>query len=170
METLTKSSESILFSQTFLKAWTLQLKRFTALLDELDDEALAKQTAPERNTGIYLLGHMVAVHDGIYPLLGFGERLYPEYDAIFIKAPDSAGANYPASSTLRVQWKSVNDRLTEKLESMEPQAWLARHTAVSEADFEKEPNRNKFNLLVTRLTHMTYHSGQLVYLKAKAHD
>jgi len=75
METLTKSSESILFSQTFLKAWALQLKRLTSLIDELDDAALAKQTAPGRNTGIYLVGHMVAVHDGIYPLLGFGQRL-----------------------------------------------------------------------------------------------
>ena len=167
METLTKSSESILFSQTFLKAWALQLKRFTSLINELDDAALAKHTAPGRNTGHYLLGHMVAVHDGIYPLLGFGQRLYPEYDAIFIKAPDTAGANYPAVSTLREQWNSVNERLTQKLESLEPQQWLGRHTAVSEADFEKEPNRNIFNVLVTRLAHMDYHRGQMVYLKEK---
>jgi hypothetical protein len=167
METLTKSSESILFSQTFLKAWALQLKRLTALIDELDDATLAKQTAPGRNTGIYLVGHMVAVHDGIYPLLGFGQRLYPEYDAIFIKAPDTAGANYPSASRLRDQWKEVNDRLTQKLESLQPQQLLDRHTAVNEADFEKEPNRNIFNVLITRLAHMGYHSGQLVYLKGK---
>ena len=167
METLTKSSESILFSQTFLKAWSLQLKRFTALVDELDDETLSKQTAPNRNTGIYLLGPMVAVHDGIFPLLGFGERLYPDYDAIFLNAPDSPGANYPAAGVLRTQWKSVNERLTEKLEAMEPQEWLARHGAVSESDFQKEPNRNKLNVLITRLTHMTYHAGQLVYLKER---
>jgi hypothetical protein len=82
METLTKSSESILFSQTFLKAWSLHLKRFNALLDELGDDALAKQTAPGRNTGTYLLGHLVAVHDGMYSLLGFGPRLYPDYDDV----------------------------------------------------------------------------------------
>jgi len=64
----------------------------------------------------------------------------------------------------------VNDRLTQKLESLEPQQLLGRHTAVTEADFEKEPNRNIFNVLVTRLAHMAYHGGQLVYLKQKIED
>ncbi|HTF19728.1 MAG TPA: DinB family protein [Chryseolinea sp.] len=170
METLTKSSESLLFSQTFLKAWTLHLKRFGALIEELDDETLARQTAPGRNSGTYLLGHLVAVHDGMYSLLGFGQRLHPEYDDIFLKARDSAAARYPALSTLRTQWAAVNVRLTEKLEEMAPHEWLDRHAAVSEADFEKEPNRNKFNVLVTRLTHLNYHWGQLVYLKENSHE
>jgi hypothetical protein len=170
METLTKSSESILFSQTFLKAWSLHLKRFNALLDELGDDNLAKQTAPGRNTGTYLLGHLVAVHDGMYSLLGFGQRLHPDYDAVFLKAPDAPNATYPAISTLREQWISVNARLTEKLEEMAPHEWLSRHAAVSEADFEKEPHRNKFNVLVTRLTHLNYHWGQLVYLKEGNHE
>lgn len=170
METLTKSEESTLFSQTVLKAWALHIKRFTTLVDTLDDDTLARQTAPDRNTGIYLLGHMVAVHDGIYPLLGFGDRLYESYDAIFVKAPDIAGANYPDAGTLRAQWKTVNERLMQSLENMEPQEWLARHAAVSQTDFEKEPNRNKLNVLVTRLAHLSYHTGQLVYLKGKVED
>ncbi|MEJ1238672.1 DinB family protein [Chryseolinea sp. T2] len=169
METLTKSSESLLFSQTFLKAWALQLKRFTQVVDELGDETLANQTAPGRNTGIYILGHMVAVHDGIYPLLGFGDRLYPELDALFIRTPD-AGKGYPDAASLRLKWKEVNQRLTEKLEAMDPHEWLDRHTAVSESDFAKEPNRNKLNVIVTRLAHVGYHAGQLVYLKEKVQD
>jgi hypothetical protein len=170
METLTKPSESVIFSQTFLKSWTLQVKRFDALISELSDETLSRQTAPGRNTGTYLLGHLVAVHDGIYSLLGFGQRLYPQHDDIFLKSSDKPGTNYPPTSTLREQWKSVNDRLTQKLEAMTPAEWLGRHTAVSEADFEKEPNRNRLNVLVTRLTHMNYHWGQLVYLKDKVVD
>jgi hypothetical protein len=170
METLTKSTESTIFSQTFLKAWTLQLKRFNALLDGLDDETLARQTAPGRNTGTYLLGHLVAVHDGIYSLLGFGQRLYPQLDEIFLKSPEKPGADYPSIATLREQWKLVNDRLTEKMEAMTASEWLGRHTAVSEADFEKEPNRNRLNVIVTRLTHLNYHWGQLVYLKEKSED
>jgi hypothetical protein len=170
MESPTKSSESILFVQTFLKAWSLQLKRFTQLVDELDDVALAKPTAPGRNTGIYILGHMIAVHDGIYPLLGFGERLYPEYDALFITSPDAAGKPYPAAAVLRANWKEVNNRLNERLAAIESTEWLARHNAVSDADFAKEPNRNKLNVVLTRMAHVGYHAGQLVYLKEKVED
>ncbi|MGC3946271.1 MAG: DinB family protein [Chryseolinea sp.] len=170
METLTKSSESILFVQTILKAWLLQLKRFTQVVDELDDNTLAKQTAPGRNTGIYILGHMIAVHDGIYPLLGFGNRLYPQYDAPFIKSPDGAAKDYPTATTLRANWKEVNARLNERLEALGPAEWLGRHTAVTEADFAKEPNRNRLNVVITRLAHVGYHAGQLVYLKEKVQD
>lgn len=167
METLTKPAESALFAQTFLKGWTLQMHRFNKLIDELDDIALAKPTAPGRNSGTYLLGHLVAIHDGIFSLLGFGERLYPEYDETFVKLADVPGAKYPAISTLREQWRQVNERLQEKLEAMSPSEWLGRHSAVSEADFEREPNRNRLNVLVTRLTHLNYHWGQFVYLKEK---
>ena len=139
-------------------------------MDELDDNTIAKETAPGRNSGIYILGHMVAVHDGIYPLLGFGTRLYPQYDAIFIKSPHNSGNGYPSAVTLRQQWKEVNARLTEKLENIDAREWLDRHMAVSESDFASEPNRNKLNVVLSRLAHVGYHAGQLVYLKEKVQD
>jgi hypothetical protein len=40
--------------------------------------------------------------------------------------------------------------------------WVARHTAVSEEDFAKEPLRNRFSILITRTNHLTYHVGQAV--------
>ncbi len=36
---------------------------------------------------------------------------------------------------------------------------------VSDEDFEKEPHRNKLNIIVTRTSHLSYHTGQLILLK-----
>ena len=58
-----------------LSAWDTYNARVTKLIDALSDEQLAAETAPGRNTGIYLFGHLVAVSDGLFPILGFGERL-----------------------------------------------------------------------------------------------
>ena len=39
-----------------------------------------------------------------------------------------------------------------------------KHTAVSEEDFSKEPHRNKLNIVISRTSHLQYHTGQLVLL------
>ena len=58
------------------------------MLDTLSDEHLAAETAPGANRGIYLLGHLAAVSDGLLPLLGFGEKLYPQLEEVFLTNPD----------------------------------------------------------------------------------
>ena len=55
------------------------------VLDRLSDEQLLKPTANGRNSGVYLLGHLAAVSDGLMTLLGFGEKQYPELENIFLK-------------------------------------------------------------------------------------
>jgi hypothetical protein len=52
-----------------------------------------------------------------------------------------------------------------KFDSLKAEEWLEKHTAVSEEDFKQEPHRNKLNIIVTRTTHLTYHTGQLALLK-----
>ena len=37
--------------------------------------------------------------------------------------------------------------------------------ATIEEDFIKEPHRNKLNIILTRTTHLSYHTGQLALLK-----
>ena len=73
----------------------------------------------------------------------------------------------PAIDELKKYWNEVNTELTEHFSTMQPAEWFAPHTAVSEKDFEKEPHRNKLNVLITRSTHQSYHLGQLAYLKNK---
>ncbi len=145
--------------------WQKQNSRLDKLLETLSDEQLAKNTAPGRNSGIYLVGHLAAVNDAMLPLLGFGEKLHPELEAIFLTNPDTAGLEKPSLEKLKLYWKEINAKLTAHINTMKTADWFTRHTAVSEEDFAKEPHRNKLNILINRSNHQSYHLGQLAYLK-----
>lgn len=54
--------------------------------------------------------------------------------------------------------------LQEKFDNMTSEQWFEKHTAVSEEDFAKEPHRNKLNIIITRTSHLQYHTGQIVLL------
>ena len=143
------------------------LDRWFALIKGIDvysDEQLQKVIAPNKNTGVYLLGHLIAVHDDMIALMDLGDKLYPEINDVF-KAPYNAAAEIPSVETLRAYWKHQNEVLTEKFNSLQANQWFEKHTAVSAEDFAKEPHRNKLNILITRTSHLAYHAGQLVLLK-----
>ncbi|WPU91376.1 DinB family protein [Mucilaginibacter sabulilitoris] len=167
METQNETSIDI-FIKVATSNWELQNTRLNGLLDKLSDEQLLTQTAPDRNTGLYLLGHLTAVSDGMFTFLELGERLYPEFDHIFVKNPDIAGIEKPSIGEVKEAWNRVNSSLKQKMEAMQPADWFAKHSAISAEDFEKEPHRNKINILINRTNHQSYHMGQLMYLKPKA--
>lgn len=145
--------------------WFAGLKNFDTALDALSDEQLQREVAPGKNRGIYLLGHLVAVHDEMLVLLGISPNLFPDLKPLFLHTPDKAVAVLPAADELRTSWRKVNDLIAEKINSMQPGEWFQRHTVVSEEDFAKEQHRNKLNVLLTRTTHLAYHTGQMVLLK-----
>lgn len=146
-------------------AWDAQLNRANKLVSELSDEQLAHEVAPGRNTGVYLLGHLTAVHDHMLQIMGLSDRLHPELDETFIKNPDKGTQEKPSAAVLRKYWDEVNTKLTEELKKMTPADWMGRHTSVSEEDFAKEPHRNKMNILLSRTNHLSNHLGQMVFLK-----
>lgn len=158
-------SNQPLFVKMALLNWEGQLKRVTNLFNGLTEEQLLQEIAPGRNTGVYLMGHLIAVHDGILPLFGLGERLHPELDEIFISSPDKSGKMMPAFSQLKEYWTEVHQHLGGKLASLSEEQWFQRHNSVSEEDFQKEPHRNKLNVLLGRTTHIAYHLGQVILLK-----
>jgi hypothetical protein len=148
-----------------IMSWETQNTRVNKLLDQLSDDQLIAETAPGRNRGIYLLGHLAAVSDGIIPLLGLGEKKYPELEKIFVTAADKSGLPMPSAAELKKCWNDVNTTLSHHFNQMHPDEWFAKHTAVSQEDFVKEPHRNKLNILINRTNHQSYHLGQLIYLK-----
>jgi hypothetical protein len=170
METVNHSTAEDIAVKILLKSWTTQVARITDIVTSLSDNDLQKEIAPGKNTGIYILGHMVAVHDALLPLLGVGSKLYPQLEQIFITSPDKAGHSFPPASDLRKYWSEINDLLLQHYTKFDFEAWLTRHEAVSPEDFVKEPHRNKLNVLISRTTHMSYHHGQLVLLKSKIQD
>lgn len=148
-----------------LDRWYCSIKNLDSILNSLTDEQLEKEIAPNKNRGIYLLGHLVAVHDDMIRLLDLGDKLYPELFEPFIKAADKTVAEIPTVATLRAYWNNQNEILTAKFNSLSTEQWFEKHTAVSAEDFAKEPHRNRLNIIITRTSHLQYHSGQLVLLK-----
>ncbi|HEY2728012.1 MAG TPA: DinB family protein [Parafilimonas sp.] len=156
-----------LFVKMILDAWQTQNKRVDDLINTLTDEQLKQETAPGRNTGVYLLGHLAAVNDRLFALLEAGERLHPELDAAFLDNPDKSGQQMPSVDELKKYWNEINIALTNQFNKMQPSAWFEKHNSVSAEDFAKEPHRNKLNVLITRTVHQGYHLGQMNYLKSK---
>lgn len=156
-------------NQTILKMifdrWYGSLKNWNDALNAISDEQLQKEIAPGKNRGIYLLGHMIAVHDDMLTLLDLGDKLYPALREPFLSSPDKAIADIPSAQELRAYWTNQCEVLKQKMDSVAPEEWFEKHTAVSAEDFSKEPHRNKLNIILTRTTHLTYHTGQLLILK-----
>ncbi len=156
-----------LFIKMVLSNWELQLNRTRDLLGRLSDDELSDPTAPGRNSGAYLIGHLAAVSDGMFTLLGLGERIDQNMDDIFVNKPENAAIQKPAVSEIRTYWDKVNALLAEKMGRMKAEDWFMRHTAISEENFASEPHRNKLNIVMNRTSHLSYHLGQLVYLIKK---
>lgn len=148
-----------------LDRWFAQIKNLDDNLAALTDEQLQKEIAPGRNRGIYLLGHLIAVHDDMVILLNFGDKLFPQLNEPFIKSPDKTVAEIPSAKELRSNLARQNEVMAEKIKNLQPDEWFQRHTAVSPEDFIKEPHRNKLNIMITRTSHLAYHLGQLVLIK-----
>ena len=148
-----------------LDRWYALIRNCDNFLSAITDEQLQKEIAPNRNRGIYLLGHLTAVHDDMLPLLNFGDKMYPELSEIFLKSPDKTIAEIPSAEELRASWSKINDVLSQQFDSLQADEWFEKHTSVSAEDFIMEPHRNKLNIVITRTSHLSYHLGQLILLK-----
>lgn len=148
-----------------LDRWYGSIKNFDKIISDISDDTMLKEVAPGKNRGIYLLGHLIAVHDDMLVLLGMGAHQYPELQEPFIKVADKTTDNIPSAAALRSLWAKQCAELKEKFDSLHPEAWFEKHTAVSAEDFAREPHRNKLNIIITRTSHLQYHSGQMVLLK-----
>jgi hypothetical protein len=153
------------FIKMVLDAWFSKLNKAGELFDHLPDDMLLTEVAPGRSRGIYLLGHLTAVHDRMIPLLGFGEAMHPGLYDIFVTQPDKAVPGIPSTTFLRNGWKEVTETIKSNCSNLSAEEWFLRHNAVSDTDFAKEPHRNKLNLIINRTNHLDYHLGQLAFLK-----
>jgi hypothetical protein len=154
-----------LFVKMVLDRWYASIENCDTLLSSLTDETLQKEIASGKNRGIYLLGHLIAVHDDLIILLDMGNKLYPELNEPFIKSPDKTVEKLPTASELRTFWTKQSEAIKQKCDNLKPEEWFEKHTAVTAEDFATEPHRNKLNIIITRTSHLQYHLGQLRLLK-----
>jgi uncharacterized damage-inducible protein DinB len=144
-----------------ISSWRLVLERTNKALSNLTDDQLLKEVAPGKNRVIYLWGHLAAAHDAMFPILGLGERLHPELDAMFISSPDKAVAQLPPVGQLRKYWDEVNGKLLSQFATLSADEWLQRHRSMSDEDYVKDPTRNRLAVLLSRTNHLSYHLGQI---------
>lgn len=161
---LLKMITTELYVKMVIDRWNGSMASLNKSLNTLTNEQLQKEIVPGKNRGIYLLGHLIAVHDEMLKLLDMGEKHYPELYEPFIKLADKLATQTPDVSALRAMLEKQNIYLQEKFEKMKPEEWFERHTAVSEEDFAKEPHRNKLNIIISRTSHLQYHTGQIALL------
>jgi hypothetical protein len=148
--------------QVAINSWRLVLERANKILSNLTDDQFLKEVAPGGNRLIYLWGHLTAVHDAMFPILGLGERLHTELDAIFVSNPDKTGAQLLPVGELRKYWGEVNGKLLSQFASLSKDEWLQRHNAMSDEDYAKDPTRNRLAVLLSRTNHLSYHLGQII--------
>ena len=151
--------------RTALAAWKLTISRLDQRISSFSDDYLQREVAPGRNRIFYLVGHLTAVHDRLFPMLGLGEQLYPELEEAFFANPDRTLADPITSPQLRHAWSEVNTKLTAAFEALSPEEWLQRHNAVSAEDFSKDPLRNRLAVLISRTNHASFHLGQIMLVK-----
>ena len=159
--TIHASRTEELFAQTAIASWKISVSRLDRLFDACSDEDLQREVAPGKNRIIYLLGHLAAVHDRMFPLLGLGPRRHEELDEPFLTNPDRATPDRQSAAELRQTFRDVNTALTEAMEALPAAAWLEKHDAVSAEDFAKEPLRNRMAVLLSRTAHVQFHTGQI---------
>ena len=146
-----------------INSWQLVMDRANAIFSGLTQEQLLREVAPGKNRVIYLLGHLTAVHDRMFSILGLGPRLHPDLDALFIDNPDKAVAEIPSAGQLKQYWDEVNEKLLSQFQNLSADEWLLQHRAMSEEDYAKDPTRNRLAVLLSRTNHLSYHLGQLTF-------
>ncbi len=145
-----------------INSWKLVVERADKTFSKLNDDQLLKEVAPGKNRLIYIWGHLIAVHDAMFTILGLGSRLHPELDAVFISNPDKSVAELLSARTLKQYWDEVNSKLLSQFETLSADEWLQRHHAMSEEDYAKDPTRNRLAVLLSRTNHESYHLGQVL--------
>ena len=101
-----------------INSWNGQNKAVTIFINKYTDDVYLNEVAPSRNRAIYLFGHLIATSDGLLPLLGLGERLYPQLESIFLTSPDKTVAHIPKLAELKQHWEAINVALNDHFSKM----------------------------------------------------
>ncbi len=147
---------------TAVNFWNSALSRADKLFLNASEKELDHPIAPGKNRLLYLWGHLTAVNDSMISLMELGQRLHPEFDEVFITAPDRTAVKEIPAEDVKKAWTEINAKLNSEFAKMKPADWLHKHTAVSDTDFAKEPLRNRLAILLSRTGHLGYHLGQAV--------
>lgn len=167
MQTQQEKNTTDISVKMAIDAWKSVNERVDKFLAEISDDELKNEIAPGKNSGVYLFGHLAAVSDNLFQILGLGDKLYPQLEEIYLKNPDKSDFETTSIEELKKYWTEINAELSQKFAELSPDDWFKKHTSVSDEDFAKEPHRNRLNVLLSRTIHQSYHLGQISLLAKK---
>jgi uncharacterized damage-inducible protein DinB len=144
-----------------LLQWDAYNRRMQKTLESFPDEKYYQPIIPGGNSPSWLMGHLADTDDALLELFGIRQRMFPELAKIYHHERGSNQAGHLSKSDLSTKWKSIIAELDQAFKSMSEADWHARHMAVTEEDFKKEPQRNKLNVMLSRVTHKASHLGQI---------
>ena len=150
-----------LFNQIALQHWKSYNTRTIKLLEGMSEQQFNAVLTLNGNTPSWLLGHLAETHDSLFPLLGLGDLRYPELREMYLHNHQSPFKTPFDKLELTEVWKNIYKQLDATFSIYSPEQWLEKHTSISEEDFDREPHRNKFNVLISRTNHLAYHIGQI---------
>src|SRR5260370_40025765 len=109
------------FIETAISSWEQVIKRVGTLCLSCSEEQLLVEVAPGKNRISYLWGHLTAVNHAMFSVLGLGERLHPELDAVFIAQPDRS-LPLPTSTEIPQSKEDVHTNLPASLMTLRSEA------------------------------------------------
>ena len=141
-----------------LSGWENGQDKIHKALSVLSDKNMDLELPSGRNKVSWIIGHLGAVNDSLFTILGVGEKLNENYYNYF---RDGSVIMTPDISQIRHYWQETASQLNKKITALSADDWFEKHTLVSSEDFAKEPHRNKLNVLLSRTFHLHHHYGQL---------
>jgi len=116
------------------------------LFGTLSAEQLEQQVAPAKKPPDLSVGTSYSGERRALAAAWHCERLHPEldHDVSFRNRIDRR--THGDGQSLKSAWEKINQKLWEGFAKFSPSDWAGRHTAVSEEEFKREPNRNKFTV------------------------
>lgn len=153
----------------FTDQWATMIHWISNTLKNLSDDDLARCIAPNRNHGVWILGHLIQSEDELAVYLGKDAYLFPEYEAIFgMGSPLLPADQYPPLNLLREQWAQVVARNRTVLANFTDAEWNEPHTFIDSGNpLDKDFFKTKGRCLAIWNLHQTLHLGQLNTLLTK---
>lgn len=147
---------------SYLNMYKETLHWINMFIDKLSDEDWNESVLPNRNHGIWLLGHMVASDDDLSLYINKDAMLYPEYQKLFAQGSKCLSIDaYPSLDTLKDAWTKVCEKNKKIYSELQDTQLDEAHHGTE--DFVK----TKEDVISHWLIHQAYHSGQLGLLVAK---
>jgi hypothetical protein len=141
--------------------WDTYNRRMQKMLDVLSADHYNKAIVPGGNSPSWLMGHLADTDDALLELFGIRKRMFPELAKIYHHERGTNQMGHLTKEELTTRWKTIVAELDNAFKSMSESDWHGRHMAVTEEDFKKEPQRNKLNVMLSRVSHKASHLGQV---------